>query len=156
MNNPLNTKVKKTLAGGMIGLMAFSGVAAFAPGASAQEADELSREERRAARQEARTERRAEKVETLTSVLGLSADELQEAREAGQSIADIAAEQGVDISTVVDALVSNAQARIDAKIAAGDIDADRAAEKLDSLEERITARVNGERGEGRRGNGPAA
>ena len=44
-------------------------------------------------------------------------------------------------------IIGNAEARIDAKLAAGDIDAERAQEKLDSIEERITARVNGEGGE---------
>ncbi len=150
--------MKKALASGLIGLIALGGGAAIAaPSAFAQEADDQSRAERRELRQEARAERRAEKVETLTSVLGVSETDLQAAREAGQSIADIAAAQGVDLQVVIDALVDNAQARIDAKIAAGDIDAERAAEISDSVEERVTARVNGERPEGRghRG-GPAA
>lgn len=141
--------MKKAIASGLIGLIALGGGAAIAaPSAFAQEADDTTTEER-TERQEARAERKAEKVETLTSVLGISEEDLQVAREDGQSVADIAAAQGVDLQTVIDALVDNAQARIDAKLAAGDIDADRAADKLESLEERVTARVNGERGEGR-------
>jgi hypothetical protein len=146
--------MKKAIASGLIGLIALGGGAAIAaPSAFAQEADDLTREEHIEMRQEGRAERRAEKVETLTSVLGISEDDLQAAREAGQSVADIAAEQGVDLQTVIDALVNDAQVRIDAKIAAGDIDAERAAEKSASIEERVTARVNGERPEGHGGRG---
>ncbi len=146
--------MKKTIASGLIGLIALGGGAAIAaPSAFAQEAADLTREERMELRQEGRTERRAEKVETLTTVLGVSEDDLQAAREAGQSVADIAAAQGVDLQIVIDALVDNAQARLDAKIAAGDVDAERAAEISDSIEERVTARVNGERPEDHRGRG---
>ncbi|MFT4597360.1 MAG: hypothetical protein ACI9TF_001608 [Paracrocinitomix sp.] len=150
--------MKKAIASGLIGLIALGGGAAIAaPSAFAQEADDLTREERIELRQEGRSERRAEKVEILTDVLGISEDDLQAAREAGQSVADIAATQGVELQTVIDALVDNAQMRLDAKIAAGGVDAERAAEISDSIEERVTARVNGERPEGRghRG-GPAA
>ena len=150
--------MKKAIASGLIGLIALGGGAAIAaPSAFAQEADDLTREEHIELRQEGRSERRAEKVEILTDVLGISEDDLQAAREAGQSVADIAATQGVELQTVIDALVDNAQMRLDAKIAAGGVDAERAAEISDSIEERVTARVNGERPEGRghRG-GPAA
>ncbi|MGK0226861.1 MAG: hypothetical protein ACI8XD_001681, partial [Thermoproteota archaeon] len=153
-----NRIMKKAIASGLIGLIALGGGAAIAaPSAFAQEADDLTREERIELRQEGRSERRAEKVEILTDVLGISEDDLQAAREAGQSVADIAATQGVELQTVIDALVDNAQMRLDAKIAAGGVDAERAAEISDSIEERVTARVNGERPEGRghRG-GPAA
>lgn len=137
--------MKKAIASGLIGLIALGGGAAIAaPSAFAQDAEDLTQEERTEQRQEARAERRAQKVETLTNLLGISEDELQTARQAGDSIADIAAAQGVDLQAVIDALVDNAQARIDAKVAAGDIDAERAAEKTESLEERITAKVNGE------------
>lgn len=146
--------MKKAIASGLIGLIALGGGAAIAaPSAFAQEADDLTREERMELRQEGRAERRADKVETLTSVLGVSEDDLQAAREAGQSVADIAAAQGVDLQTVIDALVDNAQTRLDAKIAGGDIDAERAAEISASIEERVTARVNGERPEGHGGRG---
>lgn len=150
----MKNTMKKTVASGLIGLIALGGVAVGAPSAFAQDAEEPTTEERearRAERQEARAERRAEKIEALTSILGISADDLQEAREAGDSLADIAAAQGVDLQSVIDTLVGNAEARIEAKQADGTIDAERAAEKLESIEDRVTARVNGERPEGRRG-----
>ena len=145
--------MKKTVASGLIGLAALGGgVAIAAPGASAQEAPDT---ERNTERQEARAERKAQKVETLTSALGISAEDLQTAKDNGQNISDIAASQGVDLQSVIDALLANAQARIDAKVESGRIDADQAADRAASIEERITARVNGEEverdGEGRRG-----
>ena len=145
-----NRTMNKAIASGLIGLIALGGgVAIAAPSAFAQDADDLSREQRIEMRQESRAERRAETVDTLTTVLGVSDEDLQAAREAGQSVADLAAAQGVDLQTVIDALVDNAQIRIDAKIAAGDLDAERAAEISASIEDRVTARVNGERPEGR-------
>lgn len=144
--------MKKTIASGLIGLMALGGgVAIAAPSAFAQETDDLAREQRMELHQAERAERMAERQATLTEVLGVSADELQAARDADQTIADIAAAQGLDLQTVVDALVANAQANIDEKLAAGDIDADRAAEISDGLVDRVTARVNGEHVEGGRG-----
>lgn len=147
--------MKKAIASGLIGLIALGGGAAIAaPSAFAQDGEEPTHQERHEHRQEARAERRADKIATLTEVLGVSADELQAAKEAGQSIADVAEAQGVDLQSVIDALVDDAQARLDAKVAAGELDADRAAEISDNLEDRITARLNGERPEGHRGHGP--
>ena len=138
--------MKKAIASGLVGLIALGGgVAVAAPGALAQDTDDTTR-------QEAREARKAERTATITEALGVSADELQAAKESGQSIADIATAQGVDIQNVIDSIVANIQARIDEKVATGDIDADRAAEKSENLEERVTSRVNGERGErGERG-----
>ena len=131
--------MKKAVATGLIGLLALGGGAAIAsPGALAQDADSTE------ARQAARAERKAQKIETLTNVLGISVEDLQAAKDNGQSIADVARAQGVDVQSVIDSLLANAQARIDAKIADGRIDADRAADRLTTIEERITARINGE------------
>ena len=142
--------MNKAIASGLIGLIALGGgVAIAAPSAFAQDTDDLTREQRIEMRQESRAERRSETVDTLTSVLGVSDEDLQAARDAGQTVADIAAAQGVDLQTVIDALVDNAQARLDTKIAAGDIDAERAAEISASIEDRVTARANSERPEGR-------
>jgi len=162
--------MKKTIASGMIGLLALGGAAAIAvPSALAQDDTESTPEsstdstrrerfeERRAEREARRAERRAEVAE----LLGVSIEDLQAAHEAGQSIADVAAAQGVDVQIVIDALVADAQARLDEKVADGTIAADRAAEISETLVERVTARVNGERpeglgerlGRGRRGHG---
>lgn len=152
--------MNKTIASGLIGLIALGGgVALAAPDALAQDdtdsttepTEELSQEEREARFEERRAERearRAERQAELSELLGVSTDALQAAHEAGQSLADIALEQGIDVQTVIDSLVADAQARLDEKVADGTIDAERAAEISETLVERVTARVNGERPEG--------
>jgi hypothetical protein len=76
--------------------------------------------------------------------LGMTEDELRTELQADDttSIADIATERNVDIQTVIDALVADATADIDEKLAAGDIDAERATELKDGLTERVTDLVN--------------
>ena len=84
----------------------------------------------------------------------MTEDELREALDRNTSIADVAAEQGVDVQVVIDALVADITADIDDKVADGDIDEARAAELKETLEERVTAVVNGElRARGPRGPG---
>lgn len=95
---------------------------------------------------------RAGASDTLTGVLGIDAEALRAKLKDGSTLADIAAEQGVAVSDVVDALVTAVT--------------DRAAEHdreidVDAVTERITAWVNGEKpeqaedwsGEGRRHGG---
>jgi hypothetical protein len=63
---------------------------------------------------------------------------------------------GVDVQTVIDAMVADVIAEIDEAEAAGRIDAERAAELRESLPDHITALVNGElRGHGPGGGGGA-
>lgn len=56
---------------------------------------------------------KAEHVTTAAEVLGMTAEELRAELQAGKSIADVAAEKGVDKQKVIDALVAAASARID-------------------------------------------
>ncbi len=91
--------------------------------------------------------------------LGVSADDIQAGREAGQTIAEIAADAGVSEADLVDALVAEATEQVEAKVEEGRIDAERADEITSNLGEQITERVNQdpserpERGErGNRGN----
>ncbi len=93
--------------------------------------------------------------------LGISVEEIQEGRAAGQTLAEIAEANGVSEADLVQAFVDSAEAQIATKVEDGTIDADRAAEITEGLEEKITEKVNaepGERGErGRRGgNAPDA
>lgn len=158
--NPLNRtasntgRFKKAIAAGVIGLTALGATSVVPAVASAQEAPT---EEAREARQAERAERRAEKVAVLTDALGVGEDVLQAAREAGQSIADVATAQGVSVESVVSAIVENKTAHIQEHVAAGDLTQDEANEKIAGLAERVTERVNsapGERGDGEgRGNG---
>ena len=155
-------RMKKAIAGGLIGLTALGATAVVPTIAEAQDATELTQEERearRAERQANREARRAERVAVLTDALGIGEDVLQAARDAGQSIADVAAANGADIDTVIAAIVDSKTANIQERVDAGDITQEEANEKIAGLAERVTERVNatpGERGdgEGRRGPGP--
>ena len=90
---------------------------------------------------------RHEAVETVAEVLGIDADTLGEELRAGSSLAEIAEANGVDAQTLIDALVAEAQTKLDEAVADGRIDEDEAAERSADLDERVTARVNGERPE---------
>lgn len=83
--------------------------------------------------------------ETVTGVLGLDADQIRERVRDGASLADIAGEQGVDPEVLVTALVAEATERLDEAVADGRLDAERAAERVEELQERIADLVNGER-----------
>ena len=88
--------------------------------------------------------------EAAAEALGITTDELQEARHAGQSLADIAAAQGVSIDTVIQALTDDAQTRIAEQVAEGELTQAEADEHLAGLEERITERASQAPGEGGR------
>jgi flagellar motility protein MotE (MotC chaperone) len=97
-------------------------------------------------------------LDVAADTLGLTVDELTAGLRSGQTLADMASAQGVSVDDLVAAIVAEATADIQAKVDAGELDADRAAEITSSLTERVTAMVNGEmpvRGDGfgRRGPG---
>ena len=52
------------------------------------------------------------KLATAAEALGMTEDELRTAIEGGQTIAEVAAAEGVDLQTVIDALVAEATERI--------------------------------------------
>ncbi len=84
-------------------------------------------------------------LEAAAEALGVSVEDLRTAlREEDKTIADVAEEKGVDLQTVIDAMVAEATTRIDERVADGDLDADRAAELKEDLPDRITSLVNGE------------
>ena len=115
------------------------------------------RSERKAERKAERTERKAERKAALAEVLGVSVEELEEARDQDKSLAEIAEENGVAQKTLVAAIVEKAQTRIDEAVADGKIDADKAAEKKEGLAEKVEERVDTkpserpEKGHGRKG-----
>lgn len=71
---------------------------------------------------------KGERLATAADALGISEDELKAALRDGKSIADVAEEQGVDVQTVIDALVTAATERL--------------AEIEAALPERVTELVN--------------
>lgn len=79
--------------------------------------------------------------------LGISAEEIQAGREAGLTLAEVAAEQGVAEDDLVAALVDHAVERVDAAVEAGNLDADRAAEMKENAGERIAELVDREPGD---------
>ncbi|SOD97859.1 hypothetical protein [Blastococcus haudaquaticus] len=89
--------------------------------------------------------------------LGMTEEELRTALEQeGTTLADVAEEQGVDVGTLVDALVEAQQERIAEAVEDGQLTQEEADERLADLKERITERVNSDtppagRGPGGRG-----
>lgn len=82
-------------------------------------------------------------LETVMAVLDLSEDELKAAREAGTTLAELAEQQGVEVSALIDALVTEAEEHIAEHVADGDLTQAEADERLAEIEQRITDRVNG-------------
>jgi hypothetical protein len=85
-----------------------------------------------------------EGLDAAATALGITDDDLRTQIEGGATIASIAETAGIDVQTVIDAMVADATTRIDEAEAAGRIDAARATEIRDGLTDRITALVNGE------------
>lgn len=96
----------------------------------------------------------ADLLATAAETLGVTEDELHTAVEGGSTLADVAADEGVDVQTLVDALVAAQTAAIDQAVTDGNLTSDQAATIKADLETRITEMVNnGFRG-GRGGHGP--
>ena len=91
------------------------------------------------------------------TALGMSADELRTALDVeGTSLADVAAQQGVAVDTVVDALVTAVQEHVAEEVQDGDLTQEQADERLADLETRVAERVESDswgpgRGPGGRG-----
>ncbi len=98
----------------------------------------------------------ARHTEAVAEALGITPEALQEARAAGQSIADVAAAQGVDISVVEQAILDDIQEHLAAEVTEGELTQAEADEKLANAGEKVTEMVNRVPGEGeggRRGRG---
>jgi len=83
--------------------------------------------------------------ETVSELLGLDNGEIRDQLRDGASLADIATANDIDPQALVDALVAEAQVRVDEAVANGRVDEADVAEKTADLEERISDFVNGER-----------
>jgi polyhydroxyalkanoate synthesis regulator phasin len=92
-------------------------------------------------------------LETAASYLGLEQDELRDALADGKSLAQVAKDQGKSVDGLVDALLADAEKRIDAALDDGRLTKEHATELKQELKERITDLVNREPGEFRRGFG---
>lgn len=83
--------------------------------------------------------------EVVAELIGIDAATLRERLRSGSSIADIAEANGVEPQTVVDALFAEGAEHLDLAVESGRLTEEEAAEKLATLDERVTERVNGER-----------
>lgn len=122
-------------------------------------ADPVDRAER-AAHREARREAREETRTEVAALLELDVDELGDRLRSGSTLAEVAAEQGVEVSSVVDLIVEHMTERLDAAVADGRITQERADERAAELVDRVQTRVEDgrpERGDhgprGRHGDG---
>jgi hypothetical protein len=80
--------------------------------------------------------------DVLDEVLAISHDELHVRMDAGQNLATVAEDVGVDPQTLVDALVESWSPAIDDLLAAGTITADEVEQYRAALEEAFTFRVD--------------
>ena len=81
-------------------------------------------------------------LDIAAETIGISEDDLLDALQEGETLAEVATANGVEPQAVIDALVAATNERIDAAVAEGNLDADRAAELKETAVERITQRVN--------------
>jgi len=81
-----------------------------------------------------------------TSYLGITRDELRNALEGGKSLAEIAEDEGKSVDGLVQALVEEAEQRIDAAVDDGRLTDAQASELKEDLQERIAELVNREPG----------
>jgi hypothetical protein len=87
-------------------------------------------------------------LDAAAAAIGVSTDELRAALTDGTTIADVAASKGIDVRTVIDAMVADLQAHLDEEVASGEHTQAEADEKIADANERITAMVNGEKPSG--------
>ena len=85
--------------------------------------------------------------EVVTELIGIDAETLRAELQGGATLVEVAEANGVTEAELVDALVAHQTERLDQAVADGKLTAEEAAEKSADLEERVTARVNGERPE---------
>jgi len=87
----------------------------------------------------------------VASALGVTADELKEALQSGQSIAEVAADKGVDVQKAIDAVTTALKSQLDQQLSDGKITQDEYDSRSADLAEKASAIVNGKRGQGGRG-----
>lgn len=83
----------------------------------------------------------ADRGEVVAHALGLDAEPLRESVRSGSSLADIAADQGLDVQVVIDAPVDHAADHLERAAGNGRLTDDEVAERLDDITGRIEERV---------------
>ena len=89
----------------------------------------------------------------VLALLGIDAETLRSEFAAGNSIADVATANGVDVQTVIDTMVGEAEAHLAEKVADGSLTQEEADARLAEVSTRVAERVNTvpTPGEGRHG-----
>jgi hypothetical protein len=83
-------------------------------------------------------------ADSLAKSLGITTDQLTQDLRDGKSIADIAKEKKVDVNTIIDNLVTDATAKINAAVKDGHLSQDMATKIESNLKDMITKAVNGD------------
>lgn len=81
-------------------------------------------------------------LDAAATALGSTADELRTELEGGKTIAQVASDKGVDVQTVIDAMVAQAKTHLDEEVASGEHTQAEADQKLADMTTRITDSVN--------------
>ena len=84
-------------------------------------------------------------LDAAATYLGVTEAELRESLRSGDTLAEVAEEQGKSVEGLVAALVAEARARLDDAVESGRLTEARRDELAEGLEESITALVDGER-----------
>jgi len=92
--------------------------------------------------------RRGARLDEMSELLGLSEDELRAEFEAGNSLADIAAAQGISTEELTASMLAAVEEHLAEAVAEGRIDDAAAAERLARAEERIPEMIERTPGEG--------
>lgn len=82
-------------------------------------------------------------LDAVVTALGIDASELHDAFESGKTIADVADEKGVDVQTVIDAIVADMNSHLDEAVANGRLTQEKADEIKANATQRATDLVNG-------------
>lgn len=80
--------------------------------------------------------------EVLAGLLGIDVETLRSELRAGKTVAEIATEQGVDVATVIAALVDEAESHLELSVENGRLTQEEADARLADITERITDRIN--------------
>ena len=101
---------------------------------------------------------RGERLSGLADLVGTDSQSLREALKDGQTLAEVAVSNGVEVEAVIEALVAKANERIDEAVAAGKLTDSEAEEKRAEVEMRIVSFVHevkdgGDWSGGRKGRG---
>jgi lambda repressor-like predicted transcriptional regulator len=86
-----------------------------------------------------------EGAEIVSELLNMTPEEIREGFQSGSTLAELAEDRGVATEDLVDALVADARARVDAKLESGAITEEQADSILENMKERIEDRVNADR-----------